>query len=620
MGLTVHFEVLNQLGTPMLYSSTLATRPAAGITGRIFYRTDSPFGIYRDNGTTWDQISTVGGGGISGSGTATQVAYWDTSSSITSNSGLYYDTTNTRLGIGNATPGAALDAHQASGTIIQANATALGNSLQSFQLQGTGKWQIGNVYNAGGNYFRIYDQLNSVERIKQQNTGQLDQLGWIVNTNTVTGITGSVTTQTPNTSFTNNFTYNSGISTVASANLVGVDIDNIVNYSGANTINQTSYNTAALLRTIMTFGSAAASITYTQATGIRTLANKQSIYIQDGANSGTISHYANLQIFGDQKLSTGTTTFTNRYQLLINDLAEFSAGNTYTNRWGIYQSGASNTNYFNGKIITGSSTTVGTDQLDVTGTGVIKGGLAVKNSTNTQTGFSCYSSTITFDGAITCSVSSNFAINDIRSNGSTNPILFYGNGRQTGFLTFSNAGVPFSFTSGTVSFVSISNYSFAPTTGTGIFNVLAINPTINQTGSSSGVSRAILIQPTITAAVDWRAIEITTGGVYVNTSSVSASAILQADSTTKGFLPPRMTLAQRNSIATPTSGLLVINTTDATLDGYDGTAAAWYQSVRSDNGYVKVNATTSGTVGIASGQYLQINVNGTNYKIALFNV
>lgn len=58
MGLTVHFEVLNQLGTPMMYSETLANRPAPGIAGRIFFRTDSPYGIFRDTGSAWDQIGT----------------------------------------------------------------------------------------------------------------------------------------------------------------------------------------------------------------------------------------------------------------------------------------------------------------------------------------------------------------------------------------------------------------------------------------------------------------------------------------------------------------------------------------------------------------------------------
>jgi len=39
------------------------------------------------------------------------------------------------------------------------------------------------------------------------------------------------------------------------------------------------------------------------------------------------------------------------------------------------------------------------------------------------------------------------------------------------------------------------------------------------------------------------------------------SAILQADSTTQGFLPPRMTTTQKNAIATPAAGLVVYDTT-----------------------------------------------------------
>jgi hypothetical protein len=39
------------------------------------------------------------------------------------------------------------------------------------------------------------------------------------------------------------------------------------------------------------------------------------------------------------------------------------------------------------------------------------------------------------------------------------------------------------------------------------------------------------------------------------------SAILQSNSTTKGFLPPRMTSVQKNAIATPAAGLVVYDTT-----------------------------------------------------------
>jgi nitrogen fixation protein len=44
-------------------------------------------------------------------------------------------------------------------------------------------------------------------------------------------------------------------------------------------------------------------------------------------------------------------------------------------------------------------------------------------------------------------------------------------------------------------------------------------------------------------------------------ASLDASAILQADSTTKGFLPPRMTTTQKNAIASPVAGLVVYDTT-----------------------------------------------------------
>lgn len=52
-----------------------------------------------------------------------------------------------------------------------------------------------------------------------------------------------------------------------------------------------------------------------------------------------------------------------------------------------------------------------------------------------------------------------------------------------------------------------------------------------------------------------------------------ASAVLQADSTTKGFLPPRMTTAQRTAIAAPATGLMVYDT-DLNLV-YVWNSAAW---------------------------------------------
>ena len=42
--------------------------------------------------------------------------------------------------------------------------------------------------------------------------------------------------------------------------------------------------------------------------------------------------------------------------------------------------------------------------------------------------------------------------------------------------------------------------------------------------------------------------------------TIDSSAILQANSTTRGFLPPRLTTTQKNAIATPATGLMVYDT------------------------------------------------------------
>lgn len=53
-------------------------------------------------------------------------------------------------------------------------------------------------------------------------------------------------------------------------------------------------------------------------------------------------------------------------------------------------------------------------------------------------------------------------------------------------------------------------------------------------------------------------------------TGVSASAILEATSTTKGFLPPRMTNTQMEAISSPAQGLQVFNTTDSSIATYTG--------------------------------------------------
>jgi hypothetical protein len=53
----------------------------------------------------------------------------------------------------------------------------------------------------------------------------------------------------------------------------------------------------------------------------------------------------------------------------------------------------------------------------------------------------------------------------------------------------------------------------------------------------------------------------TTTNITFGANTYHASAQLAIDSTTKGFLPPRMTTTQKNAIATPAAGLVVYDTT-----------------------------------------------------------
>lgn len=64
-----------------------------------------------------------------------------------------------------------------------------------------------------------------------------------------------------------------------------------------------------------------------------------------------------------------------------------------------------------------------------------------------------------------------------------------------------------------------------------------------------------------------------TGSVGIGSNTIpNASAQLDVNSTTKGFLPPRMTTAQRSAISGSAAGLIVYNTTIGQLEYYNGTS------------------------------------------------
>jgi hypothetical protein len=67
--------------------------------------------------------------------------------------------------------------------------------------------------------------------------------------------------------------------------------------------------------------------------------------------------------------------------------------------------------------------------------------------------------------------------------------------------------------------------TFAPTSGTGTYNTILINSTINQTGGANGITRGLYINPTLTSAADFRAIETTNGKVIFGNLPTSSAGL-----------------------------------------------------------------------------------------------
>jgi hypothetical protein len=67
----------------------------------------------------------------------------------------------------------------------------------------------------------------------------------------------------------------------------------------------------------------------------------------------------------------------------------------------------------------------------------------------------------------------------------------------------------------------------------------------------------------------------TGGGMGIGTSTPNPSALLELSSPSKGFLPPRMTVIERDSISNPAEGLMIFNTSSGCPNYYYG--GSWHE-------------------------------------------
>jgi hypothetical protein len=254
---------------------------------------------------------------------------------------------NGSVGVNTATPGAALDVHS-TGTIAQFNTTSgSGNTYISWQRAGTGLWRLGDTYNGGSNFFELHNT-----------TLAIDALEFEAATNKSTF--QATQTYTTGLARANYFDYNLSVAaggSFSSPNAItalGASLDltlagNATIPSGARS-GLDAYNSVSFTGT--------GTLTHTQGTQIRAYSNLTTGWAFSGSATGTITHLAGLRVlFPD---NTGSAmSVTNNYALLINDQTANTGTVTYTNRFGIYQEGASDTNYFAATTLVGTNVNSG---------------------------------------------------------------------------------------------------------------------------------------------------------------------------------------------------------------------------------------------------------------------
>jgi len=100
-------------------------------------------------------------------------------------------------------------------------------------------------------------------------------------------------------------------------------------------------------------------------------------------------------------------------------------------------------------------------------------------------------------------------------------------------------------------------------------------------------------------------------GIGVSTENINPSAQLEVLSTNKGFLPPRMTTAQRDLINSPATGLVIFNTTTNSLEYKSSTG---WVSLTTITSTPTTTAVFSPTIVIGAQQWMEKNLNTSFYR------
>jgi hypothetical protein len=542
----------------MFNSDLTANRPAAGIVGRIFIAIDAPYGIFRDTGTSWDQVSSAGGGATLYSGDGTL------SGNRTVSSGGFNLTfapqTTFSSSLTAATGGSSY--------------SVLGSNALNYAA-GFSSSNIGNVYGANG-------AINSQTFLGNATFAQANLASAMVNVNKITLDSGGHTiTMTQSTApgiramtavqnqiqYTG--THNGTISHAAISQNLGFFRD-----TGAIRTLTITNAYSLLLNPLDDYGS---GFNFTNRWGIYQAGPSDTNYFAANVGIGTDAPQSALHINADIPTingltitRTGVTLSDANFQITNGSstagqflpsfilTSNFSSGGSTIG--GFFSARITNSNtqdiglIFDARTKTATALTQGyivsfrsfsTDYIRIAHTGNLilqNGGTFTDSGQRLQNqGATLLNGATTINGEI--QIDSSFrkifagASRTDTSRTSTGTSTIFYNALQ---LTANNAAWSFysdtiyTITSGNINGLFVRN-TFAPTSGTATFSN-EINPTIFQSGGASGITRGLFINPTITAAADWRAIEVS-AGVSVLAPSTTASATLRVPSGTAPTTP-----------------------------------------------------------------------------------
>lgn len=411
------------------------------------------------------------------------------------------------------------------------------------------------------------------------NAGESNRLGaahsGIFATNiTTTGKLGVGTTSLPSTvNFRSIYNVSDLVGTTSTVRGEGthtLTANNGVAYQGAlfqPSLNQSAFNASI---GVTSGGSLQGVQAQTLTTGSSGVVTASSGFVADVRNTGAGTLSNGVGFVSIAPINSGGGTYTNWFGFYAN--AATAASNNYgfysnlaaaTGRWNFYANGTAN-NYFAGNVGIGNTTPLAALEISASDNPTLRLSEASSTTSFTElTDFSANSTTLTKKTAI--GLSAIYIDPQVTDGTSASYIELFRNVNTTG-----NKRLQFFKGDGTSTVeheVRGGAYSYWDASGS--------------------------------------------FGTVFGASSINASAQLQVDSTTKGFLPPRMTTTQRDAISSPAAGLQIYNTTTAKANVYNGSAWTELSSTSVSNPTVQIFTSGSGTYTTpANVKYIRVRMVG----------